>query len=267
MDKLTTGSLFGVQGKVVVVTGGGKGIGKMIAAGFVANGAHVFICSRKVENIKSTAEELTNAGPGTCHAHPADLATVEGCDGYAKLLREHGVSKIHVLVNNSGASWGEPLEKYQEKGWDKCMDLNVKGVFYLTKALLPELRAAGTLGDPARVINIGSVAGIRPQRVPTFAYDVSKAAVHALTQKLAFTLAPQHITVNAIAPGLVPSDMSKGLLKYTDMAEITRGIPLGRPGGAADMAGAALFLSSTASSWITGVILPVGGGVSISPSL
>jgi len=163
-----------------------------------------------------------------------------------------------VLVNNSGVSWGEPLDKYQEKGWDKVMDVNVKGLFFLTKELLPLLEVTATSADPARIINIGSVAGLNPQPIPTYAYDTSKAAVHHLSRKLAGELASRNITVNVIAPGAVPSKMSNQLLKYAD--EDALRAALGRWGSPEDMAGAAIYLSSNAGAWVTGGILKVDGG-------
>ena len=205
--------LFGVKGKTILVTGGARGIGLMIAAGFVANGATVYIASRSADACETAARRLTAAGPGTCHALAADLGTETGCAALAAALKSREQA-LHVLVNNSGTSWGAPMATHDTKGWDKTYNLNVKGVFFLTRELLPLLDAASTPTDPARVINIGSVAGIRPQVFPTFSYDVSKAAVHHLTRKLADELADRRsegghaITVNAIAPGYVPSRMS-----------------------------------------------------------
>jgi NAD(P)-dependent dehydrogenase (short-subunit alcohol dehydrogenase family) len=251
-------SIFSVKGKNVLVTGGGQGIGRMIAEGFVTNGATVYICSRNQKEIEKTCSELSSQG--SCTGIIADLATMTGIEALHGKLLELKVAKLHVLVNNSGTSWGEPIESFQEKGWDRVMNLNVKGLFFLTKTLLPLLQAAGTHEDPARVINIGSVAGLRAQTVPTYSYDVSKAAVHHLTKKLASDLSMQHITVNAIAPGLIPSNMSKQLLTYASEAKLKAGIPLGRVGKPQDMAGAALYLSSQAGAWVTGVVLPVDGG-------
>ena len=283
---LAVDRLFSVAGKRVLVTGGGRGIGRMIAAGFLANGADVVIASRDAKALAETAAQL--AGPGRCTAIEANLTTRAGCEALAAAYGEafggepgaDGPARLDVLVNNSGVSWGEPLARESGKanwGWDKVLDVNVKAPFYLTRALLPHLDAASAPHAPARVINVGSVAGIHPQDVPTHAYDVSKAALHHLTRKLAAefarrpppeggggggaSAAPTAITVNAIAPGFVPSRMSAGLAAWgADPADFGQAIPLGREGHESDMAGAALFLASPASAWVTGVILPVDGG-------
>ena len=168
------------------------------------------------------------------------------------------MTQLHCLVNNSGASWGEPLEQFTEKGWDKVMDLNVKSIFFLTRALIPLLTAAATPTHPASVINIGSIAGLHHQSVSTWSYDISKAAVHHLTRKYAEELAGAHITVNCLAPGYVPSKMSKGL--PVTYEQIASALPLGRVGSAEDMAGCAIYLASRAGAWVTGVIIPVDGG-------
>jgi len=251
--------LFDVRGKVVLITGGGRGIGYYIAKGFVVNGATVYITSRDTAACNKVAQELTNSGsPGKCIALPStDLSTVSACLDLVATLKQH-TDKLHVLVNNSGVSWGEPLAKYSEKGWDKVMDVNVKGLFFLTRECVPLLEAAATDADPARIINIGSVAGLNPQPIPTFAYDTSKAAVHHLTRKLASELASKRITANVIAPGAVPSKMSNQLLTYVD-EDALKGA-LGRMGSPEDMAGAAIYLASAAGAWVTGAIIKVDGG-------
>jgi len=253
--------LFSVKGKTVLVTGGGQGIGRMISEGFVRNGATVFISSRSKSACEATAKELSAVGPGKCHAIALDLSTLKACDELiARLQSEFGVKSLNVLVNNSGATWAEPLETFSEKGWDRVMDLNVKSLFFLTRAALPLLRAAASALDPSRIINVGSVAGIRPQLVGTWSYDVSKGAVHLLTQKLASELASDNITVNALAPGLVLTKMGKQLLSYTSEENLTAQIPLGRLGKPEDMAGYALYLCSRAGAWVSGTILAVDGG-------
>eukprot|EP00466_Bigelowiella_natans_P007641 jgi/Bigna1/47513/estExt_Genewise1.C_150051 len=260
-------NLFDVKGKTVVVTGGGcSGIGRMIAEGFARAGSDVWIMSRKFEKCKSVAKDISATTGGNCSALPAcDLGKgADECKRVVTEMTKQGMESVDVLINNSGCSWGQPLEMYQEKGWDKVMDLNVKGLFFLTKAMLPLLEKAATSDVPARVINIGSIAGLRPQAVPTFAYDASKSAVHQLTKHLAGFLAAKRITVNAIAPGLVPSKMSKGLETYSSKKDILSKIPLGRFGNSADMAGVAIFLASKASSWITGSIIKVDGGALVS---
>jgi NAD(P)-dependent dehydrogenase (short-subunit alcohol dehydrogenase family) len=262
-SSLSLSSLFSVAGKVCVVTGGGRGIGEMIARAYVENGARVYITSRQADALSQTASALTKAGPGSCHAIPEDLSTEAGCKRFAAALGERE-KELHVLVNNSGISWGAPFERFPEAQWDKIFALNVKSLFLLTRALHGLLKAGSRDGDPARVINIGSIAGVNHQPVPTYSYDASKAAVHALTKKLASELAPS-ISVNAIAPGFVPSRMSKGLLAYAGEDLIKQGIPMGRMGNAADMGGAAIYLSSRASSWVTGQILVVDGGTVTKP--
>lgn len=253
--------LFSVKDKHIVVTGGGRGIGRMISEGYVRNGAIVYIASRDVTACDKTATELTSIGPGKCFSLPGDLSSVDGCKALVeKLKNQYQLNKLHVLVNNSGASWGEALEKFPESGWDKIMNLNVKSPFFLTQAMLPLLKAAGTKEDPARVINIGSITGESIQFAPTYSYDVSKAAVHHLTRKLARDLAPHHITVNAIAPGFVPTKMGSQLLTYNGEEKMIAVIPMGRSGRTSDMAGVALYLSSPSGSWTTGIVIPVDGG-------
>eukprot|EP00316_Scyphosphaera_apsteinii_P005366 CAMPEP_0119332378 /NCGR_PEP_ID=MMETSP1333-20130426/82568_1 /TAXON_ID=418940 /ORGANISM="Scyphosphaera apsteinii, Strain RCC1455" /LENGTH=262 /DNA_ID=CAMNT_0007342185 /DNA_START=113 /DNA_END=901 /DNA_ORIENTATION=+ len=249
----------------------------MVAAGFVANGAHVIIASRDQEAIKVTAAELSGAD-GLCIPLQADLSSRTGCEQLAADFAAAdlgGEARCDILVNNSGASWGEPLLRRSGRmnwGWDKVLDLNVKAPFYLTRAMIPLLSASHPCSmdtDPARVINVGSIAGVLPQDVPTHAYDVSKAALHHLTKKLAAELArpspdvvgARAITVNAIAPGFVPTKMSAGLSTWGgDAATLASNIPLGRCGDERDMAGIALYLASPAAAWVTGAIIPVDGG-------
>ncbi len=249
--------LFNVSGKVAVVTGGSRGIGEMIAAGFVANGVRTYISSRSQDACDATAERLSEFGE--CIAVGADLATREGIDG---LVREVGEreQKLDILVNNAGATWGAAVDEFPEKGWDKVMDINLKSPFFLSQAFLPLLTAAASAADPARIIMIGSVDGINVNRLPTFSYGPAKAALHHLARTLASHLAARSITVNAIAPGPFPSKMMAHTLE-TMGEEIRRGVPLQRIGQPADMAGAAIFLASKAASYISGVILPVDGGI------
>ena len=250
-------SLFGLEGKAALVTGGSRGIGEMIAHGLVAAGARVHVASRKLEACEEVAADLRAAG-GDASAIQADLSTPEGCDALAAAVAEREPA-LHVLVNNAGATWGAPLGAYPVEGFDKVMDLNVRGVFLLTQALLPQLEAAGTPDDPARVINIGSVDGLQVPAFDSFAYSASKAAVHHLTRHLARSLAPRHVTVNAIAPGLYPSKMTAHLLEHAD--QLAGAIPRGRLGEADDLAGTAVYLASRAGAYTTGAIVPVDGGV------
>jgi NAD(P)-dependent dehydrogenase (short-subunit alcohol dehydrogenase family) len=249
-------TLFSVQGKVALVTGGSRGIGEMIARGYVAGGARVYISSRKADVCDALAEELS--AQGTCISLPADLSTPQGCRELAAAFAERE-PELDILVNNAGAAWGEPIEEYSAEGFGKVLDLNVKAVFVLTQALLPQLRAAASAEDPARVIDIGSIDGIQVPLLPTFAYSASKAAVHQLTRHLAKELASDHINVNAIAPGLFPSKMTAFMFEEHEEALLSQ-IPLGRAGTPEDMAGIALYLGSRASAYTTGAIIPVDGG-------
>jgi NAD(P)-dependent dehydrogenase (short-subunit alcohol dehydrogenase family) len=260
----TIDNLFNVQGLNVLVSGGGRGIGLMIAKGFVENGANVYICSRDVTQIRKAEDRLNQLGPGKCYAFQCDLSDIKNCSKLTEtLISEFKLTKLHVLVNNSGTSWGAPLLSTSEEGWNKVMNLNVKALFFLTKALVPLLENAASSDGRANIINIGSVAGIQHQVAPTYAYDVSKAAVIHLSKKLATDLAPININVNCIAPGLFPSRMSNQLLKYASESSLdamVRNIPLGRLGKPQDMAGVCLFLSSRAGAYITGTVIPVDGG-------
>jgi len=250
--------LFDVAGKTVVVTGGSRGIGRMIAAGFVSGGARVYISARKAEQCDATAAELSK--DGECISIPADLSTEEGCHALAGAIGERE-SAVHVLVNNAGATWGAPLEEFPDSGFDKVMNVNVKGVFHLTRLLLPQLRAAASADDPARVINIGSVDGIKVPMTENFSYSASKSAVHMLTRHLAKSLAPDSITVNAIAPGPFESKMTAFALGNEAGRELmASAIPLKRIGRPDDMAGTAIFLASRAGSYLTGTVIPVDGG-------
>ena len=249
----------------------------------MANGAHVFISSRDTATLEAAATELTETvgtpSGGTCVAVAGSLGSRLGCEKLAEAMGGLAPGGLHCLVNNSGTSWGEPLARKSGRmnwGWDKVLDLNLKAPFYLTRALLPLLGKGALEGDPSRVINVGSIVGVTHQDFPTHAYDASKAALHALTKKLAFDLAKPagdggaggggRTTVNAIAPGYVPSKMTEGLAAWgVDDASTVAATPLGRMGRASDMAGAALFLASPAGAWVTGAVLPVDGGILTTP--
>ncbi|WP_037144139.1 RhlG family 3-oxoacyl-ACP reductase [Rhodococcoides fascians] len=252
--------LFDVSGKTVVVTGGSRGIGYMIARGFVEGGATVVISARKATACDEAARELSEFG--TCISQPADLSTDEGIESLAAKVAEISPT-LHVLVNNAGATWGVPVDDFPAAGFDKIFDINVKAIFLLTQKLLPQLRSAATADDPARVINIGSIDGLVVSGSENFSYGASKAAVHMLTRKLAATLAREQITVNAIAPGPFPSKMMAFLLENEESARgVADSVPLGRIGTPQDAAGLAIFLSSRAGAYLTGTVIPLDGGTS-----
>ncbi|MGW0484334.1 SDR family oxidoreductase [Nonomuraea sp. NPDC003214] len=242
-----------MEGKTVVVTGGSRGIGRMIAAGFAAADAEVHITARKAAEVERTAAELG------CSSVVADLSTPEG----VAALEAAVDGPVHVLVNNAGATWGAPLADYPESAFDKLWNINVKGVFYVTQRLLPQLREAATADDPARVINVGSIDGIKVPSMETFAYSATKSGVHMLTRHLAKQLAREHITVNALAPGPFESKMMAFALDDPATRDaISASVPLGRIGRPDDMAGAAIFLASRAGAYLTGTVIPVDGGIS-----
>jgi NAD(P)-dependent dehydrogenase (short-subunit alcohol dehydrogenase family) len=248
--------LFSIAGKTALVTGGGRGIGRMIAGGFVDAGVRTYISSRNAEVCDTVAAELSEVGE--CISVPADLSTESGCRELgAEMARRQ--DKVHILVNNAGNTWGAPLEDFDDAAWDRVLALNVKGVFHTTKFMLPLLEAAASADDPARVVNIGSIDGIQVPVLETYSYSASKAAVHQLTRHLARKLAPR-ITVNAIAPGPFQSKMMAATLDAFG-EQIAAGAPLKRIGRPDDMAGAAIYLVSRAGAYLTGVILPVDGGI------
>lgn len=248
--------LFSIRAKTALVTGGTRGIGAMIAAGFVDAGATVYVASRKAEACAATAAELSRRG--TCVGLPADLSTEVGCRRLAEQIAERE-ERLHILVNNAGATWGAPLESFDDAAWNRVLDLNVKGVFHLTKWLLPLLEAAGDPEDPARVINVGSIDGIHVPVLETYSYSASKAAVHQLTRHLARRLAPT-VTVNAIAPGPFESKMMAATLEAFG-EQIAAAAPLRRIGRPDDVAGTAIYLASRAGAYLTGAVIPVDGGI------
>jgi len=254
--------LFSLDGKTAVVTGGSRGIGEMIAEGFVDAGAStVILTARKAEALAATAERLDAKSDGAVVGIPGDLSTPEGIAAFADAVNAR-TDAVNVLVNNAGAAWGAPFGEYPIDGWDKVMNVNVRGVYYLTEALADQLRAAGSAEDPARVINIGSVDGLRACDAEHFAYSTSKAAVHHLTRQLAKRLRNEHVLVNAIAPGPFESNMMAFALRDDEARAAVAGeVPLGRIGHPDDMAGASIFLASRAGAYLTGVTIPVGGGI------
>lgn len=261
--------LFSVDGKIALVTGGSRGIGEMIAAGYLANGAKVYISSRKAEACDATAERLMAAHGGECISVPADLSGLDGINVLAEAIAAND-DHLDILVNNAGVSWGAPLAEFPEKGWDKVMDTNVKGVFFLIQQLLPLLEAEATAEDPSRIINIGSIDGIKSPAFETYSYGPSKAAVHALTRQLGGQLAPRNIIVNAIAPGPFPTWMlstgvgTGGDVEGTDWDALGRTNPRGRVGTPEDIAGLAIFLSSRAGAFTVGDVITCDGGIVVS---
>lgn len=251
-------NLFGVSGKKVLVTGGSRGIGLAIAEGYVRAGAKVYLCSRKADDCEAAVKEL--GALGECHAFPADISSPEG---RAHLIADLQTREdaLDILVNNAGALWAAPLEDYPESGWDKVYDLNVKAVFFLIQGLLPMLEKAAKPGDPARIINVGSVNALAIPPHETYAYVSSKAAVHHLTKHLAGQLADRNITANVLAPGLFPSKLLQNDIATKGEEAVTGRVPLGRLSTMEDMAGAALYLSSRAGSFLTGAVIPVDGGM------
>ena len=250
--------LFNVSGRVSVVTGGSRGIGRMIAEGFVSNGMKTYITARKADACDQAAEELSQIGSGKCISLPADLSNAVGRNKFVDDLASRE-DKLDVLVNNAGAAWGAPFEEYPDEAYDKVMDINVKAIFTLTRDLMPLLRNRSSQRQPSRVINIGSIDGLRVSQMDNFAYGASKAAVHFLTKNLALRFGPKGVTVNAIAPGAFESHMMRGTLaKYQGKIEAEN--PLGRIGCIEDMAGLALFLVSDASKYMTGQVIALDGG-------
>ena len=269
MTKLGLNDLFSVEGKSVLVTGGSRGIGEMIAAGFLANGATVYISSRKADVCDATAKRLAEEYGGTCVSLPADLSTLEGIDSLKDRLVEH-TSTLDILVNNAGASWGATIEEFPEAGWDKVMDTNVKGVFFLTQRLLPLLEANATADDPSRIVNIGSIDGIKTPVFDTWSYGPSKAALHALTRQMGSRLVKRNIIVNGIAPGPYPTWMlstgvgTGGDVEGTDWGAVGAGVPRGRVGTPEDIAGLTIFLCSRAGSFTVGDVITSDGGIVVS---
>ena len=248
--------LFNVEGKVALVTGGSRGIGAMIAEGFVKNGVKTYITSRKSEQCDNKADELSKFGE--CISIPADLTDMNEMDKLVNYIKENE-KQFNFLINNAGAAWGASFDDFPENGWDKVMDTNVKSVFFLTQKLAKILEQSGNNSDPSRVINVGSIDGIGIPRAETYSYPASKAAVHQLTRVLANRLAHRNININAIAPGPFQSNMMAHTLEeYGE--QIKSSVPRGRIGIPEDMAGTAIFLCSKASSYITGSVIPVDGG-------
>ena len=253
---MTMKDLFSLEGRVAVVTGGSRGIGKMIARGFLEYGAKVYITARKAAACDAAAEELSSLG--TCISMPHDLATIDGCRAFAAALgeRERG---IHALVNNAGAAWAADFEEFPEHGWDKVMNINLKSPFFLTQMLHPMLKAAASAARPTKVINIASIDGIKLNPLETYSYHASKAALIYLTRRMAARLVQDKIVVNCIAPGPFASDMNRAARDHPDL--VAARTPLRRIGRDEDMAGAAIFLASQAADYVVGETIAVDGGI------
>ena len=251
---MDTQALFSLEGRVALITGGSRGIGKMIAEGFIAQGAKVYISSRKADVCEAVAESL---GP-QCHAIPMDVSSVAGCQALAAAMAELE-PKLDILVNNAGAAWGADFNEFPEAGWDKVMDLNVKSLFFLTQALHGPLKAAASAAQPGKVINIASIDGLRINPWETYSYQASKAAVIQLTRRMSARLIKDNVNVTAIAPGAFPSNMNKAARDFGD--EVGSAIPNKRIGYDEDMAAAAIYLAARSGDYVVGETLTVDGGV------
>ena len=262
---MTLQNLFSVKGKVALVTGGSRGIGEMIAAGLLANGAKVYISSRKAQQCDEAAKRLMDNYGGECVSLPANVADIDGIDALVAEISQRE-KHLDILINNAGVSWGAPIDEFPEVGWDKVMDTNVKGVFFLTQKLLPLLTARSTTDDPSRVVNIGSIDGIGTPSFETYSYGPSKAAVHALTKMLALKLRPRNIIVNAIAPGPFPTWMlstgvgTGGDVEGTDWAAVGGMNCSKRVGSPEDIAGLTIYLCSRAGAFTVGEVITCDGG-------
>jgi NAD(P)-dependent dehydrogenase (short-subunit alcohol dehydrogenase family) len=248
--------LFSLQGRTALVTGGSRGIGKMIAAGFIAHGAKVYISSRKAEQCQATAAELSQQG-GVCLALPEDISSVDGC---RKLTESYAAreEQLDILVNNAGAAWAADFEEFPEEGWDKVMNLNLKSPFFLTQAVHPLLRSAASQERPAKVINVASIDGLMLNPLETYSYHASKSALIFLTRRMAARLVRDSIVVTAIAPGPFASNMNRAARDHA--AEVAAGNPSRRIGRDEDMAGAAIYLASRAGDYVVGETIAVDGG-------
>jgi NAD(P)-dependent dehydrogenase (short-subunit alcohol dehydrogenase family) len=252
-----TTDLFSLAGRTALITGGSRGIGKMIAAGYIAQGAKVYISSRKPGPCDATAAELSEGG-GVCVSLPQDVSTVEGCQALASTYAIHE-SGLDILVNNAGAAWGADFDAFPESGWDKAMDLNLKSPFFLTQALHGALSAAASENRPAKVINVASIDGLRPNPQETYSYHASKAGLIHLTRRMAARLIRDNICVSCIAPGAFASDMNRDARDHGD--EVAKRIPSRRIGRDEDMAGIAIYLASRAGDYVVGETIAVDGGV------
>jgi len=253
-------SLFSLQGKTALVTGGSRGVGAMIAEGLVAAGARVYISSRTASDCEKTAERL-NEYPGECVPLPADISSIAGIEALVAGLSKRE-SSVDILVNNAGVAWGEPFENFPEKGWDRVMNLNVKSVFFLTQKMMPLLKNSATPEDPSRIINITSILGARPDPMMAYSYCASKSALAQMTRNLAFDLARFNITVNGISPGFFPSQMTAHIMEDEKAnREMLGKARFQRYGKAEELAGLSIYLCSRSGAYVTGDIIAVDGGL------
>jgi NAD(P)-dependent dehydrogenase (short-subunit alcohol dehydrogenase family) len=258
MEEITMmNELFSLKGRTALVTGGSRGIGRMIATGFLEQGARVYISSRKAEACDKTAKELSALG--TCIPLPGDVSTVAGAKALAGQFAARE-EKLDILVNNAGAAWGEAFDDHSEKGWDKVIDLNLKAPFFLSQALAPQLRKAAA-ERPAKIINVSSIDGVIVNPMETYSYAASKAGLIHLTRRMALRLIKDNIVVSGIAPGAFASEMNKTARDHSDM--VAAGIPAKRIGRDEDMAGAAVYLASRAGDYVVGITIVVDGGVTL----
>jgi NAD(P)-dependent dehydrogenase (short-subunit alcohol dehydrogenase family) len=247
--------LFSLEGRIALITGGSRGIGEMLLEGYLAAGCErVYITARKAQQLEETAAKYGDKVVGL----PGDISRMEGIEELAAEIGRRE-SRLDILVNNAGAAWGEPFEEFSEKGWDKVMDLNVKSLFFLTQKLHPLLKAAASKERPAKVINIASIDGLRPNPWETYPYQASKAAVIHLTKRMAARLIEDNIVVSCIAPGAYPSEMNKAAARNPEAS--ARGIPSKRIGVAEDIAGGAIYLASRAGDYVVGTTIPIDGGI------
>ena len=248
--------MFDLSGKVAVITGGSRGIGRMIAEEFVRRGVRTYITARKADACQATAAELAKFGE--CFALPHDLSTLDGVGAFVSEFAERE-KELDILINNAGAAWGAKFDEFPESGWDKVMDINLKSLFFLTQQLAPLLRERSSADKPGKVINIASIDGIRNTEMETYSYAASKAGVIHLTRLMAKRLIKDHINVNAIAPGAFASDMN--IFARDNPDQVAKHIPAQRLGNPDDMAGAAVYMSSRAGDYLVGITLTVDGGV------
>lgn len=251
--------LFSVEKKVVLITGGSRGIGEMLASGFLANGAKVYISSRKKNDCDSTANRLSEKYDNECISLPADISDLEGINKLFNKYTEQNTS-LDILINNAGAVWGEPFDKFSEDGWDKVMDLNVKTIFFMIQKFSSLLKKDVSIENPARIINIGSIDGINTPYYENYSYSIAKSAVHKLTSVIAARLIKENIICNAIAPGPFPSKMLGSAVEH-DYSVISKKNPSKRVGRPEDIAGLALFLSSKAGQYTVGETITCDGGL------